>query len=338
MKSLVTGASGFIGSHLVQSLVEDGEDVRCFVKHSSDTSFLEKFNVEIYEGNVKDLESLEKAFKGVDVIYHLAALAKIYAGIPQEEYNRVNVEGTENVLKAAKKNKVETVLYCSTIDAIGPSLDGKPVDESMKPHPINWYGKAKLRGEFKILKYFRNYGVDGRIVRPPMVYGPRNPLYAQRLFSTVNRGWYPVVGSGETMMEFCYVKNLVHGMKLIVKNGEPGEDYFISDKRAYQIKEIVKEIGRQLGKRVKIINVPVPIAYGIGISCELLCKLFRVPPFCVKETGRPAFSRNTVRWTKESVRICDISKAREELNYGPPYSLKEGIQETIRWHKKEGLL
>lgn len=338
MEILVTGASGFIGSHLVESLVKEKKEVRCFIRPCSDVSFLKNFNVKLVHGDLKDLNSLKKATKDVELIYHLAAVAKTYQGLPVDEYKKVNVMGTRNLMEAARLNDVKEIVYCSSIDAVGPSLDGKPLTEETPPHPINIYGKSKLGGELVIKEYFKEYGMDGRIVRAPTVYGPRNLLYTERLFKAVKMGWYPIVGNGKTLMEFCFVGNLVHGMKLVAERGKAGEIYFISDERPYTLEEIVKEIGRQMNKNVKIIHVPIFLAYGFGLITETLCWIFRAPPFCVKETGRPAFSRNTVRWTSKSVRICDISKARRELGYDPPFSLSEGIKQTIEWHRKNGLL
>lgn len=142
----------------------------------------------------------------------------------------------------------------------------------------------------------------------------------------------------KTAFEFCYVKNLVHGIYLAGKNREAvGQIYFISED-SYEIKEVVKATGEVMGVDLKIICLPKLVGYTVGLTCEILSKILPFPPFRVKETGRPYFSRRTVEWTTEALHACDISKAKKELGYKPLFSLEEGLKRTIEWHEKRGLI
>lgn len=338
MKSLVTGAAGFIGTHLVESLVADGIATRAFVQSNSDMSSIMNLGTEIAQGDVRNLASLKNALTDIDIVYHLAAVSRFDLNVSCEDYNSINVIGTRNVLEACRITGVKRIIYTSTIEAVGPSVNGKPLTEETAPHPRNIYGKSKLAAETIVKKYHTDYGMDTVIVRPPMTYGPRDRVLFQRLFKLINKGYYPIVGNGKALTEFCYVKNQVFGIRLAAEKGRPGETYFISDERAYPIEEIIRKIARELNVNIRLVHLSIPAALTVGFSLELLSKIFRFYPFVIKQTGRPPFSRKTVEWTSKSSLFCDISKARRELNYKAPYSLEEGIRETVAWYKEKGLL
>lgn len=348
MKVLVTGGAGFIGSHLVDLLVDKGEDVRALVrkgevhpKYTDDNRLdilehVKSLGVEIVYGNLLDKPSLEKACKGVDVVYHLAAIAHEYVGLPTKVYFDINATGTKNLLDACIKEKIERFIYVSTIEAIGPSPDGKPLTEESKPNPVCIYGKSKLEGEKISLFYAKKFGLDVVIVRPPMTYGDRSPLLA-RFFKNVKRGIFLIFGGGENLFEFCYVGNQAYGIWLAGEKGKSGETYFISE-GSYRIKDVVKAAGEVMDVNLKIVYLPKFVGYTVGFSCELVSKIFPFSPFRVKETGRPYISRRTVWWTTADRYICSIEKARRELRYEPPFTLKEGLKKTIKWYEEKELL
>ena len=338
MKILVTGAAGFIGSHLVELLFAEGEDVRCFAKPGSDISSVANLTTDIGYGDLIDIEAIKEATKGIDVVYHLGALAKYNVNDPSIDYERVNMGGTKNVLEACRANRVKKVVYTSSLEAVGLSIDGKPLNEDSEPRPRNIYGESKLGGERVCKEYFEKYGMDVVIVRFPMVYGPRNLLHLKRLFGMVKKKYYPIVGDGSALMEFCYVKNAVSGLKAAMEKGKAGEIYFISDERSYQFREVLTAIAKQLDVDLKLIKMPIFIANGIGFSFEFLSKFLKFYPFTFKATGRPAFSRATVSWMAKSTLFCDVSKAKTELGYKPKYVLEDGVMETIDWHRKIGVL
>jgi len=349
MKILVTGGAGFIGSHLVDLLKERNHDVRILVrkgeihpayKKDINPEILEhvkKMDVEIFHGNLLDKKSLEKACKGVDIVYHLAAIAHEYKGLPINIYYDVNVHGTRNLLNICLKNNVKRFVYVSSIEACGPSIDGNPVTEKTELHPVCLYGKSKLGGEVISLYYYKKFGLPVTVVRPPMIYGDRNPLLV-RFFRRIKSGIFPIFGSGETSFEFCYVKNQAYGIYLAGKKKEAeGETYFISE-GSYKIKDVVKATGEVMGIDLKIINLPKHIGYLIGLSFEIFNKLLPFHPFRVRGTGRPYISRRTISWTTNNMYICDNSKAKRELDFKPLFSLKEGLKKTIKWYEEKKLI
>jgi nucleoside-diphosphate-sugar epimerase len=338
MKILVTGASGFIGSHLAGSLLADGHRVRCAFRKGDDTSFLSSLGCELMEADLRDSMSLEKAVQGMDVVYHLAALSRYDARVPDEEYRRINVEGTRLLLEHSRKSGVKTFIYVSSIEGRGLSHDGLPLAENTPSNPRNMYGRTKYEGEVVCLEYVNKYGMDVRIVIPPTTYGPREHLILQRIFRPVSRGFFILFGKGDALIEFCYIKNQIEGMKLVAERGRTGEAYIISDERPYEFREVIEEMGKQMGRRILLLKIPYPVAWATAVFFEISSKVLRFYPFYVKETGRPPLSRPTLQWATKSAIYCDISKAKKELGYKPRYSLAEGLKETVDWYREQKLL
>jgi nucleoside-diphosphate-sugar epimerase len=338
MKVLVTGAAGFIGSHLVEALVARGNNVVSFVKPTSNISSVANIKTNIVYGDINDIESLQKATKGIDFVYHLAAISNWQGGVSPRKYKIVNIEGTKNVFEACRLNGVKKVLFTSRLEAVGPSVDGNPVNEETEPRPQNIYGETKLEAEKVARRYYERYGQKIIVVRLPMVYGPGNLLQLRRYFKMVKKGFYPIVGNGDALIEFCYVKNTVHGLMLTMEKGEAGQTYFISDEMSYPFREIIVTIAQQLNINIKFLKMPVSVAKGLGLSIEILSKIFKFYPFIFHGTGRPAFSRSSVTWMSKSTLFCDISKAKKNLGYNAPYTLQEGVRETIKWYKEKGIL
>ena len=143
MKVLITGATGFIGSHLAQSLVKDGHEVRCLYRKGEDTTFLDALKCEMVCGDLRDRDSLENAVKGVKSVYHLAALSRYDATADTDDYYKVNVAGTRHLLEFSRRYNIETFIYISSVEGRGLSQDGNPLTESSPSHPRNIYGKTK---------------------------------------------------------------------------------------------------------------------------------------------------------------------------------------------------
>lgn len=337
-KVLVTGAAGFIGSHLVEALAADGFAVRSLVLPGTTTKSLHGVNTEIVWGDIREPSTLSSAVAGVDTVFHLAALPRHDARVPDAVYHDINVQGTRNVLEAADAAGARRLLFTATIEAVGMSPDGRPLTEDTPQQPRNIYGRTKLEAERMVRAFDARRGLETIVVRPPMTYGPREMLLCARLFKPMQFGVYPLIGDGLALMECCYVKNMVHGIRLAAERGADKSVFFISDERSYTFREIVEAIASELGVRVRTPRIPVPLAYALGLTAELAGRVLPFYPFLVPQTGRPPFSRKTVAWTKESRMFVDIGKARRELGYRPAYSLQDGLRETIAWYRRYGHL
>ena len=201
MKVLVTGASGFLGSHIAEQLSREGHTVRALVRKSSKRDFLERLgNVEFAYGGVEDVAAVAEAVKGVDAIIHSAGLVKARNAA---EFRKTNVEGTRNLIEAAKKNapKLQRFVFVSSLAAVGPSHDGRPVEGTAGTNPVTHYGRSKREAEDVVLAARGELPVV--VLRPGAIYGPRdNEIFA--FFQSVHRGVLPTVGKGDSTISMIY--------------------------------------------------------------------------------------------------------------------------------------
>lgn len=333
MNVLITGATGFIGSHLTERLVKEGYKVSVLVKKESNRkerketlNILKNIGVKIFLGDLLDVNSLIKACKNKDVVFHLAAIARPMA-IPKEKYFKVNVEGTKNLLEACRKNKVKKIIHMSSISVVGPTRDGNPVNEKTKPDPIDTYGESKLAAEKVVFEYIKKYNMNITILRPPMVFGPRD-FEMLRLFKAISKGFFPLK-EGKGYIEFLYVENLVDVCILAMKKGKKGEIYHINNGESYRMSDVVKTIAKAENVKLKPIKFPNWSLVLAGVFMELLGKIFGF---------HPPFSRNTVIWMTKSFWYTECTKAKKELGYQPKINLEEGIKRTVEYYKKRELL
>ena len=334
MKVLVTGATGFIGSHLVEKLVKEKYEVSVLIKKQKkiqkqridSINLLKKLNVKIYYGNLLDKNSLNNAVNDNEVIFHLAAIARPMA-IKNEEYFKVNEIGTENLLGVCKNKKIKKIIIMSSISAVGPTRDGKPINEKAECIPVDTYGWSKLAQEKVALKYIKKDKLPITILRPPMVFGPRD-YEMLKLFKAVNKRFFPIDGK-EECLEFLYVENLVEACLLAIEKGKIGEIYHISNKKHYSINEIIDAIEKAENKKIFPVKFPNWSFMIVGFIVEFFGKIFNF---------HPPFKHDTTEWMTKKVWYSDISKAKKELNYNPKFSLEEGVKKTVEYYKEKNLL
>ena len=325
--TLVTGGTGFIGSHLVDELIARGRKVRSLAKLESNVQHLEKLGVEIFRGDLTNLDSLRGIEKDVESVFHLAAIARPMA-IKDEEYFKVNTQGTRNLLEVFKNHSLGKFVYLSSVSAVGPSRDGQPVNEKTVPGPIDAYGQSKLESEKIALDFVEENEMPIVILRPPMVFGPRD-FEMLKLFKMVKTGFFPIRGRHNGHFEFCYVGNLIQACFLSEEKGETGEIYHVSNERNYTLREILDTISR--AEKVKLMPFYLPnfLMTLTGLIVELLGKI---------SGFHPPFSRDTVKWMSTDFWVSDISKIKKDLGYQPKYSLEEGVKETVQWYQKNKFL
>ena len=322
MKALVTGGTGFIGSHLVELLLSKGYTVRCMVRKTSDLVWLKGLNVELAYGDLFDDEALKKAVGGVDYVYHSAGLTKAKT---KEEYYRGNTTGTVNLLNAAMKHGpgLKRFVFVSSQAAAGPSPSRTPITEEVAPEPITTYGKSKWEAEKECLKVGNALPIT--IVRPPVVYGPRDKDVLE-LFNTLNKGLQPIVGFHEKLVSLIHVKDLVRGFVMAAEsNNSRGKTYFISSTALYGWKEIGDTIKKMLGRRVLRVRLPEPLVYVVATFAEGLALLNSKPALINFEKARDMVQDY---WT------CDASRAKKDFGFEQQVGLDEGIRNTIEWYKQ----
>ncbi|MBI4042754.1 MAG: NAD(P)-dependent oxidoreductase [Deltaproteobacteria bacterium] len=326
MKTLVSGASGFIGGFLAEQLVASGHQVSCLVRKSSSLQYLNSLLVETRPGSLEDPDSLCAAVRDVEVVYHLAGVT---AESRSGDFARVNSQGTANLVNACLTagKKLKKFVYVSSIAAAGPAMDRTPLREEHPPRPLSLYGKSKLAGEEAAAAASHAFSVT--IVRPPAVYGPRDRDILT-FFKLIHSGIKPILLGGERYFNLIFVKDLVEGIALSASKMEEGcEIYYLSEERPYSWTEVMQTIESALGKRA--LPLPIPLF--------LLKTISHATHFISRWTGKSfPLTPDKVAEIEQRYWICDISKARNQLGFTAKTALEGGFFLTAEWYREQGWL
>ena len=321
--AVVTGANGFVGSHLVDLLLENNYIVHCITRKSSDLKWLNGKDVQIFDTGLMDKVGLRKAFQGADYIYHVAGVVK---SKKPEGYFHGNVETTRVLLETAIefKDTIKKFLIVSSQTAAGPSHNGKVISEDDPCNPITTYGRSKLVEE-ELAKSFMDQ-LPITICRAPAVFGERDTEIFI-FFQTFSKGLMTTIGFDKKLISLIYVKDLVRGFMLAAEyEKSAGQTYFISSEKYYTWDEVGKITSKVLSKKPIKIKVPHSIVYSIAAIAQVIASFSSKPATLNIEKARD-LTRNA--W------ICDTSKAIRELNYHQSFSLEEGIKRTCDWYKSQ---
>ena len=318
MRVLITGAGGFIGSHLVDSQLEHRHQVRAIdlhldlLRHQATHSHLEAT-----QGDITEKEIIQRLVEGVDVIYHLAS-AHLDVTLSDEHYHRVNVGATLLLLEAAREAGVSRFVHCSSVGVIG-DVKHPPADETTQCNPVNIYERTKLEGERVALDFAQRTGFPVVVVRPAWVYGPRC-LRTSKLFRTISKGRFPIFGSGQNMRHPVYISDLIHAMEMCAEVPNiDGEVFIIAGDVPVESRTLVNLISQELNVRKQKIHLPIFLGQATGLVLELAFKLI----------GRqPPFSRRSMDFFLKH-NAYTIAKAQSKLGYRPQVGLLTGIKKTI---------
>jgi nucleoside-diphosphate-sugar epimerase len=328
MRILVTGGTGFVGSHLVRRLLARGHEIVSLDKSPGlFDDELRSSGAKLITGSVTNAEDVNRAIEGCELVYHLASpFGDILQ--PDSVYWDIEVNGTRNVLEAAERHRLRRVIHCSTQGVHG-IIDQPPGDENSPLAPRDYYCYSKVEGE-KVCQEFIAKGMDVVIVRPTSVYGPGDTRGWLKLYRMVARGWFLMIGDGKTMNHPVYVENLVDIFELVADQpAAKGRVYLAGDDKSVSLTELVRGVGQALGSDVRILRFPFyQVAWlGSGVI-EVLFKAVRIKP--------PVFRRR-LSWFKTN-RAFRIDRAKEELGYQPRIPLSEGLALTADWYRHSGYL
>lgn len=322
MRILITGATGFIGSHLVEALHAKGHQLRCLVRKTSNLVWIKHLPIEYIYGDLFDHDVLINAVSNVDYIYHLAGITKAKT---RAEYFQGNHIATKNLLDAiliAKPN-LKRFVHISSQTAVGPSEDGIPIDEHTSFHPITSYGVSKMEAEKECLKLMNAIPIT--ITRPPAVYGPRDKDVFE-FFNAMNKGLHAMIGFNAKQVSLIHVKDLADGIILAGEHPKAvGQTYFISSERYYNWKEVGTITASVMGKKALRLRIPEFGVYTIAAISELYSVVSRKPVLLNLEKARDIVQD---AWT------CSIAKAKSELGFREKFTLERGITETVSWYKQ----
>lgn len=319
--ALVTGASGFIGSHLVEALVSRDWRVRCLVRRTSMLKWLPTDDVTLINGQIEEPgEDLDRAVKNVSVIFHLAGLT---SAADDESYAAVNVEGTRNLVQAMQRSAPEALLvFCSSLSAAGPARR-RPVNETDDPAPITAYGRSKLAAE----QVVSESGLDHLIVRPPAVYGPRD-VDILAAFRLAKYGLALRVAPPGQRLSMVHAEDLARGL-VRAAEAEGRGVYYMTDGMIHTWEGIMEQIARAVGRKPRVIGVPSAVADIVSRAERMRGSLTGTKPLLTPDR---ALELSQFDWT------CDDTRARLDLDYESAISLPDGMRMTAEWYRVHGFL
>jgi dihydroflavonol-4-reductase len=322
MNAFITGASGFIGSHLARKLLEQNWHVS-ILRHEQNISGLEK--CQVYQGDIRDPHSLKQIFKRTDVLFHLAA-ALGASRIGKKEFYQINVQGTENVLQAAVDAGVRKVVHFSSAGVLGSVKKNRPVEENYLPFPRDVYDKTKLEGENIALR-FAEKGENVVVIRPGWVYGPGDRR-TFKLIKAIASKKFLLLTKGSTRQTPVYIDDLIQGILLCAEKADARGIYHLAGKEDLTVKEIVTAIAQATG--VQLDQLPLPI-FILKIAAWKLETFYSL-------LGKEApLTRGKLTFFTHP-KPLSILKASTELGYEPGWDFKRGIDSTVAWYRHNGWL
>ncbi len=322
MRALVTGATGFVGSHLVEALRSGGHDVAALVRTPGKAAALATLGVEQVRGDLADADVLARAAEGRDAIFHVAGLT---AALDEAQYLRVNRDGTRALITAAERGGAGRLVYVSSMAAAGPASRGRALAGNEPPAPVTAYGRSKLAAESAV----RESRVPWTIVRPPMVYGPRD-REVLKVFQLARLGLGPVFGDGTQELSAVHASDLAGALvAAVLAPAASGATYYACHPEIFTSSAFVQAVGRAAGKRVTVLRIPLAVGRlalaGTGVAARATGRATILNADKAHEFFQPA-------WTG------DPTPLTRDTGWRAAHDLASGLADTWQWYRSAGWL
>lgn len=324
MKVFVTGANGFVGSKLCESLIKSNTEVVGLVRPTADLRFLSDLkSLHLIQGDITNKESLATAMKGASIVYHIAAYTSDWG--PWSTFNEVNIEGVRNVMEAALTNNIKRVVHISTVSVYG--FPGNENIDENAPYaflPDDPYITSKTEGE-KIALSFNGKNIEVAVIRPAGIYGPNDRTTSLQMIPVILKGGFGFVDGGKHLISPIYIDNLVQAVRAAGHSDRaPGQAYNIVDDGLVTWKEYINWMCEDLHCKKPRLSVPHWFVWPLAKLVENTCIFF-------KKKEAPLITKYRIRAVMRNNRYS-TEKAKKELEYHPRVSTREGIKQTIKWY------
>ena len=326
-RCLVTGATGFVGSHIAERCVAEGFEVRALVRHNSDTSLLEEWGVKLVEGDLLNQASLERGMAGVDYVFHAAAKVGDWGAV--DAFRRVNVDGLETVLDAACRSDLKRFVH---ISSLGVYRNGHHygTDESVTPTiGADDYANTKIEGERMVVAAHTERGLPITVFRPGFIYGPRDRNVLPRLLDVLHKQRLMFLGDGKQKVNSIYVKNLVDAVFLaLAKPASIGQIYNVTDAQGIDKREFISTVAQAAGFRVPRRHVPLWVGVVFAEVFEALYRLAR-------REDAPILNKARVKFLGLNLDFS-CAKAQRQLGYAPRVKFHQAMRDSVEWFRHNG--
>jgi nucleoside-diphosphate-sugar epimerase len=320
---LITGATGFVGSHFVEALARHGVTARALVRPTSDVGALQRLGVERVTGGLDDPAALRRALAGADTVVHLAGATR---ALRRATFDDVNATGTLRLVEAMEAEQgARRLVYLSSLAAAGPSSPGSPFGPEDTPRPLTAYGRSKLAGEAHAMG---REGIDTVVLRPPAVYGPRDRELLP-FFRLARRGVLPVIGPPERRIQMIHVTDLAEALVRAARARAVTGVFHIAEPEAYTWAEMLDHVAAAVGRRGTRVRVPAAVLKAAAGGSQAAARLSRRPAVFDAEKALELLAEG---W------LCDTEAARRELGFEATIPLPKGLRDTARWYRAHGWL
>ena len=322
MKTLVTGATGFVGSHLAEALRRRGDEVTALARSAAKAAALEPLGVRVVSGDLHDRAALERAVEGQDVVYHVAGLV---AARTEPACQAANRDGTRHVVEAAARAGAGRLVFVSSMAAAGPTARGRPLRGDEPPRPVTAYGRSKLAAEAVVT----GSRLAWTIVRPPMVYGPRDQEVL-KVFRLARVGLAPVLGDGTQELSAVHGADLADALVAAgTTAGAVGHTYYACHPEVFTGAEMALAVGRAMGKRLAVIRIPAAIGRGVLRVTEAAARLVGQTTILTADKANEFYQP---AWT------ADPEFLARDTGWRAIRNLETGLAETYAWYRTAGWL
>lgn len=327
MRFLVTGATGFIGRHLVERLIAAGEQVKALVRPAADATWLDAHGVEVIRGDIADADAVQRAAKNCGVLFHLAARTESVGLLSRDDVRVANIQGTENVARAALCADVERLVFSSSVAVYGRIAKNRLIDETSETNPDSPYGESKVRGEQIVLAARKQSGLPVVVARIATVWGPGTTSWLG-LFRSIASGRFRLIGNGMNHHHIADVSDIVEGLLLCgSKQGIEGRTYTLAGDESVPLRGLVEMIGEEVG----VGRFPAPLPATPLYVYRSLDRLV------VALTGHKLPRADRLAMFLGD-RTFDISRAKQQLEYNPKVKTKDTIHRMAEWFRAQGHL
>jgi nucleoside-diphosphate-sugar epimerase len=322
MKVLVTGATGFVGGHLTEALRRRGDEVTALARSASKAAALAPLGVRVVPGDLHDRAALQRAAEGQDVVYHVAG---VVAARSEADFMVANRDGTRNLVEALGQMGTGRLVLVSSMAAIGPTIKGRPLRGDEAPRPVTAYGRSKLAAEQAVTAS----ALPWTIVRPPMVYGPRDQEVL-KVFRLARFGVAPVLGDGSQELSAVHGGDLAEGLIAAGTTvAAAGRAYYACHPEVFTGADMARAVGRAMGKSPAVIRIPATIGRGVLMLTEAAARLTGHTTILTADKANEFFQP---AWT------ADPGPLMRDTGWKAAHDLRSGLEETYRWYRTAGWL